>query len=127
MRYQFLKKPWAKEVIFYNNNPLNNVRRIRYFQEEGIWGNFIKKEFRYSWDRATWTNWSSLSQNALMAIKFRDNPEFYLEIKYTRAHAGLADIESWYLFYDSDLPTPPGPPDVSIMLIHYVGNLANFT
>jgi hypothetical protein len=113
MQYQFTEKQESiKTVEFSNSIPIPNVTRITFFQEEGISGVFSKKEFQYSWDNATWTNWNSLSQSALSGIQFRDQPTFYLKIKYTRTGIGTGNILNWYLIYEGDpvyAYTPPIP------------------
>ena len=121
MQYQFTERlPYIKSVEFFSPGIRNSleplhVERIRYFQEEGVTGHFTKQEFRYSWDNATWSNWNTLTQANLSSISFRDKPNFYLHVKYSRAGAGSADISRWYLIYDEIAPTPPSPPvDLSI-------------
>jgi len=114
MQYQFNERTEnIKTILFRNSSPLH-VSLIRYFKEEGVTGTFTKKEFRYSFDNATWTNWNTLTQGNLSAIQFRDNPDFYLEVQYTREGIGSGNILRWYLFYDSAIPTPPSPPEASI-------------
>jgi len=101
MQYQFTERfEYVKTIEFKNSNPLLNVQRIRYFKEEGVTGRFVKKEFRYSFDSAVWTNWNTLTQGNLSKIRFRDQEKFYLEIKYTRNGIGSGNIQRWYLFYD---------------------------
>ena len=116
MQYQFNERfEYVKTIEFLNSNPLLNVERVRYFKEEGVTGTFIKKEFRYSFDNSVWTNWNTLTQANLSGIQFRDNPNFWLQVKYTRTGIGSGNIQRWYLFYDSGTPTPPvPPPDASI-------------
>jgi hypothetical protein len=120
MQYQFTGLPYIKSVEFFSPGIKNSleplhVERIRYFQEEGVTGHFTKQEFRYSWDNATWSNWNTLTQANLSSISFRDKPNFYLHVKYSRAGQGSANIDRWYLIYDEIAPTPPSPPvDLSI-------------
>lgn len=121
MQYQFTERlPYIKSVEFFSPGIKNSleplhVERIRYFQEEGVTGHFTKQEFRYSWDNATWSKWNTLTQANLSSISFRDKPNFYLHVKYSRAGQGSANIDRWYLIYDEIAPTPPSPPvDLSI-------------
>ena len=101
MQYQFTERQeFIKSIEFANSSPIPNVTNITYFKEEGISGEFIKKEFSYSWDNATWTNWNTLTQGNLAAIQFRDNSNFYLKVKYTRTGIGTGNILRWYLFYE---------------------------
>ena len=115
MQYQFTERQeFIKTIEFANSNPLLNVQRITYFKEEEISGSFSKKEFRYSFDNAVWTNWNTLTQGNLAGIAYSDNPKFYLQLKYSRNGIGNANILRWYLFYESSTPTPPVPPHTLI-------------
>jgi hypothetical protein len=110
MQYQFTERlEYIKTIEFFNTNPLH-IERIRYFQEEGVTGTLINREFSYSWDNVTWSNWNTLNLVNLTGISFRDRLNFYLRIKYTRSGIGSGNILRWYLIYDEIAPTPPGPP-----------------
>jgi len=115
MQYQFTERlEYIKTIEFFNTNPLH-IERIRYFQEEGVIGTIVSREFSYSWDKSVWSNWNTLSLANLTNISFRDRLNFYLKIRYTRAGIGSGNILRWYLIYDKIGPTPPGPvPDTSI-------------
>jgi len=120
-QYQFTERfEYVKTIEFFSpgiknsNDPLH-IQKIQYFKEEEVSGLFTKKEFRYSFDNVIWTNWNTLTQSNLKNIEFRDRPNFYIHIRYTRVGYATADILRWYLYYDSDIPTPPvPPPDASI-------------
>jgi hypothetical protein len=115
MQYQFTERlEYIKTIEFFNTNPLH-IEKIRYFQEEGVTGTITKREFTYSWDNITWSNWNTLTLGNLTAISFRDRPDFYLKLRYTRSGISSGNILRWYLIYDELAPTPPGPtPDTSI-------------
>jgi len=114
MQFQLTRQEYVRTIEF-RSEAIQNVQRIRYFKEEGLTGTFTKKEFRYSWDNSTWTNWNTLTQANLSNIVFRDQPNFYLEVKYTRVGIGSGNILGFYIFYDSNTPAPPTPPiDASI-------------
>lgn len=115
MQFQLTRYEYVKYIEFINENPLQNVERIRYFKEFELTGDIERKEFQYSWDNATWTNWNTLTQNNLASIQFRDKPNFWLRIRYHRKGIGSGNIQRWYLFYDSAIaPGPTPPPDASI-------------
>lgn len=115
MQYQFTERlEYIKTIEFFNTNPLH-IEKIRYFQEEGVTGTIVSREFSYSWDKVGWSNWNTLSLSNLTNISFRDRLNFYLKIRYTRAGIGSGNIARWYLIYDEIGQTPPGPtPDTSI-------------
>ena len=102
LQYIFNNKTAAiKSVSFKNTNSIENIEKIVYFKEEGVTGNWQSKQFRYSWDNDTWSPWATLTQQALININFNNRENFFLEIKYTRDYAAAANIQSWFLFYDS--------------------------
>lgn len=115
MQYQFTERyEYVKSIEFKNSLPLH-IEKIRYFKEDEVSGTFTKKEFRYSWDNVVWTNWNTLTQGNLSGIVFRDQPDFYLHVRYSRTGIGSGNIGAWYLYYDSQTPTPPvPPPDASV-------------
>lgn len=116
MQYQFTERSeYVKTIEFSNSLPLSNIQKIRFFKEEEISGNFSKKEFRYSYDNVTWSVWNTLSQQNIANIEFKNQPYFWIHIKYTRPSVTSANIQRWYLYYDSNTPTPSvTPADTSI-------------
>jgi hypothetical protein len=124
MQYQFIeRREFVKTIEFKNSVALPNVTRIRYFKEEDITGFFLNKEFRYSFDYIIWSNWNTLTQTNLSSIQFRDNPNFYLEIKYTRKTVSSGNILRWYLIYDGGSPQVPPVHDTSINAWFFQGEL----
>ena len=111
----------VKTIDFQNTFALQNVFRIKFFKEEDITGAFQTKEFRYSFDEVTWSNWATLTQQNLSAIQTRDNPNFFLNVRYTRTGIGAGNILRFYIFYESDV-TPPGPtPEDASIDADYLG------
>lgn len=105
----------VKTIEFINTLPIQNVYAIKFFKEEDISGQFQSKEFRYSFDNVIWSNWNTLTQQNVIAIQTRDNPNFWINIRYTRTGIGAGNILRFYLFYDSDIVPPgPTPADASI-------------
>jgi len=123
MQFQLTRYEYVKSIEFKTTTPILNVDRIRYFKEFELTGNFISKEFRYSWDDNIWTNWNTLTQGNLAGIEFRDRPNFYIHVRYNRTGVGTANIQRFYLYYDSTIPTPPAPPDASIDAFTLQGEL----
>ena len=96
-------------IQFKNTISLKGVEKIVFFKENKLSGNWLKKEFRYSFDNIVWTSWRTFTQNNVTSIEFNDQPEFYIEILYTRANYNTADIGDIYLFYDSNEASPVDP------------------
>lgn len=114
MQYQFTRYQYVNYIEFKNLEPLKNVHQIQYFTEIVVSGTFTKKEYRYSWDQITWTNWNTLTQSNLAGITFREEPDFYLEVRYNRASMTAGNIQSWYLYFDSNVIALAGTIDSSI-------------
>lgn len=112
MRLQFIfnnKQVKITTILFKNVTPILDIDKIAYFKETGLSGTWLKKEFRYSFDNTVWSNWNTLTQQALINLKFTNQPQFYIEVLYTRASYNSANITDLYLFYDSNTGTPPDP------------------
>lgn len=112
MRLQFIftnKQVKITTILFKNVTPILDIDKIAYFKETGLSGTWLKKEFRYSFDNTVWSNWNTLTQQALINLKFTNQPQFYIEVLYTRASYNSANITDLYLFYDSNTGTTPDP------------------
>jgi len=95
----FTKIVGSTNITFKNTESLS-ISKIVFFKETGLTGNWLSKQYRYSYDNIIWTSWNTLTQNALANIGFNDRPIFWLEIIYTRENYTTADIDDFYLFYD---------------------------
>lgn len=116
-RQQFIftnKTVGITSILFKNENPFENVEKIVFFKETGLRGNWLSKEFRYSFDNATWSSWRTFTQSNVRTIQFNNQPNFYMEILYTRKNYNSAGIDDIYIFYDS---TSSAPIDPSTALI----------
>jgi len=111
-RQQFIftnKTVQITTILFKNLSSILDVEKIVFFKETSLKGNWLKKEFRYSFDDITWSSWRTLTQQALQNLDFTNHPNFFLEILYTRKNYNSANIEDFYLFYDSNTGTPVDP------------------
>jgi len=111
-RQQFIfnnKTVGITTILFRNITALANVYKIVFFKETGLRGNWVKKEFRYSFDGIIWSSWNTLTQGNINQIDFTNHPEFFIEILYSRANYNTADIIDFYLFYNADSGTPVDP------------------
>lgn len=120
------RKEQVTTIEFKNSLPLKNVQRINSFLEYGLVGVVQKKEFRYSFDNSIWSVWDTLSLPKLQSIPFNDRPNFYLQIKYTRAKLPDANIQLFYLFYESPISTPIVPGEASINADYFQGQLPGY-
>ena len=111
-RQQFIfndKTVGITTILFRNQSPILNIDKIVFFKETGLNGNWIKKEFKYSFDNIVWSSMRTLTQYNVSSIDFTNHPNFYMEILYTRANYNTAHINDFYLFYDSNNGTPVDP------------------
>ena len=114
------RRTYITTIEFRNTSPILNIERLRLFQEEGLVGNFTKKEFRYSFDNVSWQPWQTLTNSNLMSIGFQDQNNFFIHIKYTRTNVIAGNVNAIYLTYDSKRITPPSPLDSSIIDADYL-------
>ena len=49
-----IRKEHVTTIEFLNSSPLLNVNKIDFFQEINLTGNFLSKQFRYSFDNSIW-------------------------------------------------------------------------
>lgn len=135
-RQQFIfnKTIGITTVLFKNINPLLYVEQLVFYKEILSTGVWLKQQFRYSFDNIVWSSWATLSQLNIQNIQFRDNPNFFIEILYTRQNYNTASIEELYIIYDSNDPTPvdPGISDIDAATLQgqpgsYYLDRANFT
>lgn len=121
--YQFVERyEYVTTIEFFNSNALQNVQQILFLSEEGLVGTFLKKEFRYSFDNVTWSNWITLTLTNLTNLNLNDEPELYLHFRYTREGIAAANISTLYLTYEGDETYPPAPEiDVSIDADYFRG------
>jgi len=102
MQYIFNdRRAYITSIEFRNTSPILNIEKIKSFTEEGLVGNFINKQFRYSFNNVDWSEWNTLSIGKLVSINFKDENNFFLHIVYTRVKIIDGNIESFYLNYDS--------------------------
>lgn len=129
IRHQFIfndKTVGVTTILFKNINPLQNVEKIVFFKETGLEGNWLKKEFRYSFDDAIWSKWNTFTQTNVTKIKFNNQPNFYIEILYTRKNYNTAKIDDLYLFYDSYISAPLDPSTALVDADTLQGNPGSF-
>ena len=116
MQYVFNdRRTYITTIEFRNTLPINNIECIRGFSEEGVIGNFLKREFRYSFDNVIWQPWQILTNAALTTINFQDQNNFFLHIRYTRTSVIAGNINTVYLNYDSIIIPPYYPLDTSLL------------
>lgn len=89
-------------VILSSNEKYTNIQRFTTFTENVILysGNY-KKEFRWSIENQTWSDWITLTiDNLNDYIRFAESLDVYIEFKYTMIESGLLSILSLSLNWE---------------------------
>ena len=91
-------------ILFKNTLPIHNVLKILLYKESGLTGSFSRKMFRYSFDNVIWSDWETLNIVNVTNVMFNNdtNVEFFIEVKYYRNNIQSADIEDFYIIYNSE-------------------------
>ena len=102
MQYQLpIRTEDATYIFFSNDKPLKNVKKLNYYREGSSYGNFLAKDFRYSYDGINWEppGWIQLTQLNITNLPFSPNLDFYIEVRYLKDGNGC-NLSSFFLFFD---------------------------
>lgn len=83
-------------ILFSNINPIKNVGSIKFYKDNSS-GSFIKKEFRWSFDKNYWSSWETLNQGNLTDINVNGNENLYISIRYV--HGGSGKVTNFSINY----------------------------
>jgi hypothetical protein len=96
-------------VILAYSTPIVNAsaftRIVENVQNQGT-GTIFKKEFRYSFDEETFSEFAELNLESLAEIKFAENASLWFQFRYTLMSGGPAQVQSVTL----DFTTFPADP-----------------
>lgn len=101
----FTRTEVGTKIIFKNNQPIQNVGSIKFYKDDAT-GTFVKKEFRWSFNKNYWSSWESLNQGNLSSLDVKNNPFFYLEIRYVSSGSGKVTKFSLNYFETSSNISP---------------------
>ena len=90
---EFTKIITSNAILFSNESPIENVGKIIFYKDNAV-GVFIKKEFRWSFNKNYWSSWMTLSQNKIISIVTGNNKYLFLEIKYIPSGNGTCSTFS---------------------------------
>ena len=98
----FTKISSGNLIYFRNESPIENVGPLKFYKDNAS-GTFVKKEFRWSFDRNHWASWMDLNVGNIAGVKTGDNKYLFFEIKYTMTSPTAGKVSSFLIDY---LPNP---------------------
>ena len=97
----FLQKLSGNVITLFNDSPIKNVTDIQSYTED-INGAFRKREFRWSSDRSTWSDWQILNQGNFQMVQPTTNvSDLYLEFKYVRHSPNNGQVYGMMINYNA--------------------------
>ena len=105
----FTKTITGNIILFANSNPIDSVGKIRFYKDNAS-GSFVKKEYRWSFNKNYWSSWTLLNQENLNSLVTGSNKYLYLEVQYVSAGTGTVSTFSIdYSANTSPVYVPPVP------------------
>jgi hypothetical protein len=93
----FIRSTLGNDILFKNETPIENVGKVIFYKDNAS-GNFVKKEFRWSFNKNHWSSWMTLNQENISNISAGNNKNLYLEIQYS--NSGNGSCSSFSINYD---------------------------
>ena len=94
----FTKSLSGNTIKFSNTTPVDSIERIQFYRDNAV-GIFLKKEFRWSFNKEHWSSWNILSQESISSIPINKNKWFFLEVVYTYSSSSTATCSSFSIEY----------------------------
>jgi hypothetical protein len=123
----FSRLQQGETIILYNEFPIENVGKIKYYNDDADASGFSKREFRWSFNNEHWSGWQPLTQKNISFIETYENYYFFLQIRYVLSGENTANVTSFTLNYINGNATPLTPriltndiqsQDASAIIIH---------
>jgi len=77
----FSRSEANNQILFRNITPIINVKTLKFYKDDAI-GSFIKKEFRWSFNKDYWAGWTTLNQSNISNIAINNNVNLFIEVRY---------------------------------------------
>lgn len=103
----FSRSEVNNQIIFRNITPILNVDKLNFYKDDSS-GNFIKKEFRWSFNKEYWAGWTTLDQGNISSIDVNKNVNLFIEIRYSLSSS--AKVNSFSIDYSQTVYTPQVNP-----------------
>jgi len=113
----FTKIPSGNVIYFKNEKPIENVGSIKFYKDDSSKA-FLKKEFRWSFDRVHWASWEDLNVGNIAAVKTDDNKFLFFEIKYTMTSPTAGKVSSFSIEYLPNAGKTYAPPVEDVNFDH---------
>jgi len=94
----FTKISSGNLIYFRNETPIENVGTLKFYTDNAS-GTFLKKEFRWSFDRNYWSSWETLNIGNIAKVNTGNNRYLFFEIKYTMTSPTAGRVTSFAVEY----------------------------
>jgi len=94
----FTKISSGNLIYFRNETPIENVGTLKFYTDNAS-GAFLKKEFRWSFDRNYWSSWETLNIGNIAKVNTGNNRYLFFEIKYTMTSPTAGKVTSFAVEY----------------------------
>ena len=94
----FTKISSGNLIYFRNESPIENVGTLKFYKDNSS-GTFLKKEFRWSFDRNYWSSWETLNIGNIAKVNTGNNRYLFFEIKYTMTSPTAGKVTSFAVEY----------------------------
>ena len=94
----FTKISSGNLIYFRNEAPIENVGTLKFYKDNAS-GTFLKKEFRWSFDRNYWSSWETLNIGNIAKVNTGNNRYLFFEIKYTMTSPTAGKVTSFAVEY----------------------------
>lgn len=122
----FTKTSTGNIIYFKNESPLINVGTIKLYRDNAS-GNFIKKEFKWAFDRTHWSSWMDLNIGNLTKLVVGDHKYLFLEIRYTMSSPTSGQVSLFSIDYllNQGKTYAPAVEDVKVDHSHIISDGCN--
>jgi len=113
----FTKISSGNLIYFRNESPIENAGSLKFYKDNAS-GAFVKKEFRWSFDRNYWASWMDLNIGNIAGVKTSDNRYLFFEIKYTMTSPTAGKVSSFSIEYLENSGQTFAPPVEDVNMDH---------
>lgn len=113
----FTKISSGNLIYFRNETPIENVGSLKFYKDNAS-GTFVKKEFRWSFDRNHWASWMDLNVGNIAGVQTLNNKYLFFEIKYTMTSPTAGKVSSFFVDYLQASGQTYAPPVEDVNMDH---------
>jgi hypothetical protein len=112
----FTKISLENLIYFKNEIPIENVGSIKFYTDNSS-KLFLKKEFRWSFDRIYWSSWEDLNVGNIK-VNTGDHKFLFFEIKYTMTSPTAGKVSAFSIEYLPNTSPTYAPPVEGVSAEH---------